>query len=118
MTSNFDRVSQLWPLLIHAAEQRQILFSADVGRYLGLPAVGALSQLLAPVRRYCTEHELPPLTVLVVEQHSGLPADGSTRASDTPAAQVRVFRYNWRSTPAPTLQELHEAAHLEHMTGA
>ena len=49
----------------------------QLGKPIGVPTAG-LGQLLEPIQSYCIAHGLPPLTVLVVQQESGLPGPGFT----------------------------------------
>ncbi len=103
--TNIERAMQIWPLLVHAAERKQILFYGDVARYIGLRGAGVLGQMLGPIMHYCQQHELPPLTVLVVNQDDGVPGEGFTAAGDVPAAQARVFRHDWRRVACPGAQD-------------
>jgi hypothetical protein len=67
-----------------------------MGKLLGVPTVG-LGQLLEPIQSYCKSEGLPPLTVLVVQQDSGLPGPGFTGASASQfaKAQAEVFSEDW-----------------------
>ena len=67
-----ERASQIWTVLAWAASHRQSLTYSQVGKLIGVPTAG-LGQLLEPIQSYCLENNLPPLTVLVVQQESGMP---------------------------------------------
>ena len=67
-----ERASQIWAVLALAARNRQILTYEIVGRLIGVPARG-LGHLLEPIQSYCLLKDLPPLTILVVQETTGLP---------------------------------------------
>jgi len=67
---------------------------------------GILASPLNCIMAWCYENGLPPLTVLVVNEETGLPGDGLYTASDYPAAQQRVFAFNWYSIFPPSPDEL------------
>src|SRR5438270_12910820 len=106
--SRFDRAAQLWAVLVLAARHRQVLSYDLVARAVGVPRT-AVGGLLWPVQSYCLARDLPPLTVLVVSDQSGMPGIGFIAAQDIPAAQARVFRHPWLDAQAPTVEELEAA---------
>lgn len=103
-----ERAAQIWPVLALAAINRQVLTYDQVGGLIGVPRVG-LGQLLDPIHAYCTQHELPPLTVLVVGKETGMPGSGFTAASDIPSAQAEVFNFPWLEHSCPTPESLEQA---------
>ena len=70
----YERAAQIWPLLSYAATHRQTLTYDILGKLIGVPRFG-LGKQLEPIQSYCLIHNLPPLTVLVVNQ-SGRPSEG------------------------------------------
>lgn len=104
-----ERASQIWSVLAWAAKNRQSLTYGQLGKLIGVPTAG-LGQLLEPVQSYCMSHGLPPLTVLVVQQESGLPGPGFTgaTASQFARAQAEVFAKDWleHGNPQPDKLEL------------
>ncbi len=105
-----ERASQIWAVLAWAARGRQSLTYGQLAKLIGVPTAG-LGQLLEPIQSYCLLRSLPPLTVLVVQQESGLPGPGFTGASaeDFAGAQAAVFGYDWLGHGNPQ-SELLEAA--------
>lgn len=95
-----ERASQIWPLLAHCASCRQTVGYERLASLIGVPRVG-LGQLLEPIQSYCIVNSLPPLTVLVVSDASGLPGEGFVGASDVPRAQAEVFAHSWQASPTP-----------------
>lgn len=104
-----ERASQIWAVLAWAAKNRQSLTNGQLGKLIGVPTAG-LGQLLEPVQSYCLSHGLPPLTVLVVQQESGLPGPGFTGATASQFArtQAEVFAKDWlaHGNPQPEKLEL------------
>jgi hypothetical protein len=91
-----ERASQIWAVLSWAARNRQSLTYSQLSKLIGVPTAG-LGQLLEPIQSYCISEALPPLTVLVVQQESGLPGPGFTGASASQfaRAQAEVFAKDW-----------------------
>jgi len=104
-----ERASQIWAVLAWAARNRQTLTYGQVGKLIGVPTAG-LGQLLEPIQSYCLVHDLPPLTILVVQQEMGLPGAGFTgapTASGLAKAQAEVFAKDWleQGNPQPLARE-------------
>lgn len=70
-----QRAHQLWSLLAYAAYNRQTLTYEFLGKLVGLPAAWIGRDLL-PIQYFCKQRGLPPLTILVVNQSTGLPGKG------------------------------------------
>lgn len=104
-----ERAAQIWSVLAWAATSRQVLTYKILGRLIGVPARG-LGHLLEPVQSYCLLHGLPPLTILVVSEDTGLPSSGFTAAADIPKTQLSVFQHHWLEAEAPTPKDLAAAA--------
>ena len=97
-----QRALQIWPILINAAHNRQVLTYKVVGDCIGMPPI-AISQPLGLIMRYCAEHRLPPLTILVVGTESGQPGDGLTTVKDLDQDREKVFSFSWYAlTPLNT----------------
>jgi hypothetical protein len=109
-----ERGSQIWAVLAWAARSRQTLTYVHLSKLIGVPPAG-LGQLLEPIQSYCLVKKLPPLTILVVRQESGLPGSGFTgaSASELATAQMAVFGFDWLEHGNPQPEEL-EAAVQKH----
>lgn len=103
-----QRAAQIWPLLTYAASHRQTLTYDILGKHIGVPRQG-LGQLLEPIQSYCLINELPALTSIVVRD-SGIPGVGFIAAADVPAAQQRVFGFDWLEHRVPSEETLRQAA--------
>ena len=85
-----ERATQLWPVLVFAAFHRQTTDCETLGRLIGAPRED-IRALLMPVQRYCLEHGIPDLTVIVA---------GDDDAGS--AARVAVFHHLWLDETTPT----------------
>ena len=103
-----ERAAQIWSILALAATNHQILTYNTVSKLTNLPSQG-LGQWLEPIQSYCLLNKLPPLTILVVSQNTGLPGAGFTAAQDIPKTQLEVFSYDWLSHGAPSPEKLEQA---------
>jgi hypothetical protein len=104
-----ERAAQIWPLLVFAASRRATLSYDLAGRLIGVPKPG-LGQLLEPIQSYCILNSLPPLSVLVVSEITGMPGEGFVAAENVPRAQAEVYAHDWLDGHAPTPNELDDAA--------
>lgn len=103
-----QRALQLWPLLAWAARNRQVLTYSIVAKLIGVPTVG-LGQLLEPIQSYCMKRNLRPLTILVVQQETGVPGTGFVAAENISRVQGEVFQYDWLSHGCPSVTDFEEA---------
>jgi hypothetical protein len=103
-----ERAHQIWPVLAWAARNRQVITYGILGKLIGVPQHG-LGQLLEPIQSYCLQEGLPPLTILVVSQATGVPGVGFIATEDIPKTQVSVFAYDWLEHGCPTVDELEDA---------
>ncbi|MEK7780321.1 MAG: hypothetical protein AAB370_02335 [Verrucomicrobiota bacterium] len=103
--TKYERAQQLWSILVLAARNRQVLTYGMIEKATGLvrPSIG---QMLSPIQNYCLNRKLPPLTILVVKDKSGMPGDGFIAAADIPKAQQDVFAYDWFDWGCPQTPEL------------
>ena len=105
-----ERSAQIWAVLAWAARSRQNITYGQLAQIAGA-FTGGLGGWLEPIQSYCIINELPPLTVLVVQQDSGMPGSGFTGASagELAKAQARVFAYNWLEHGNPGAEKLEQA---------
>jgi hypothetical protein len=106
------RALQIYQVLIGLAWNRQTVTYGSLSREQmeGFGGGGILNRPLERIMRWCEANHLEPLTVLVVGDDTGVPGHGLTTVAnnDWPAAQQRVFKFNWYSIMPPTLEELNE----------
>jgi putative restriction endonuclease len=92
----------LWNELADLAEKHQ---TTTYGQVAPLIDTNPLSVRLAldPIQRYCLDHQLPPMTALVVSQDTGRPGDGfyAWDVDDMATANPVIFAYPWKTLPNP-----------------
>jgi hypothetical protein len=107
------RALQIYQVLVGSAWNRQTITYGDLSHNQmgGFGSGGILDRPLGCIMGWCYENGLEPLTVLVVRDDTGLPGVGLNvaPANTWPAAQQRVFRFNWFSIMPPSVIELGEA---------
>lgn len=106
-----ERSCQIWAVLAWAAKSRQNITYSQLAQVTGA-FTGGLGGWLEPIQSYCILNRLPPLTILVVQQESGMPGPGFTGASagDLARAQAQVFAFDWLKYGNPGNQKLEMAA--------
>jgi len=111
--TRYQRAAQIWSLLICAARERKSYTYGDIADILGFGGAGVLSQTLGCIYWFCQDNGLPPLTVLVVNQDTGLPGEGlpAYEEEDKDINQLReqVFRYNWFEIEPPQNESFERA---------
>jgi len=107
------RALQIYLVLVSLAWNRQtITYGAlSKGQMAGYGGGGILNRPLGCIMGWCYENGLEPLTVLVVNDETGVPGEGLATVpdGDWPAAQQRVFRFNWFSIVPPSIVDLEKA---------
>lgn len=103
-----ERASQIWSILALAEKNRQILTYEIISKLTGVPRQG-LGQLLEPIQSYCLVHNLPPLTILIVSEETGMPGAGFIAAQDIPRTQQQVFSFDWLKHGAPSPEQFQDA---------
>ncbi|PJG60265.1 hypothetical protein [Aeromonas cavernicola] len=87
--------SPLWDILVDAAQDRTPIRYSKLAKLVGLEQCqDELRTLLLRIRMHCTEHNLPILTAIVVDdvgKYAGL----SSNQPDAPWERARVFDYQW-----------------------
>ena len=116
MTQRFDenpnhatRAYQVWLILISKAHNRQTLTYGMLGDLLGFQGAGVFDKILGHIMCYCRQNGLPPLTVIVVNQSTGLPGDGLILDGNPNEVRENVYNYQWFDIFPPTLEELSAA---------
>ncbi len=99
------RALQIWQILIAKASNRQTLTYGMLAQLLGFQGAGVLAPILGHIMFYCQQNSLPPLTVIVVNQKTGLPGEGLTDA-ELNADREAVFNYDWFNLYPPSPEEL------------
>ena len=101
------RAAQIWQVLVSKAYNRQTVTYGELAEILGYKSAHVLGHALGHINYYCKENDLPPLTVIVVHQETGLPAYKVD--ADMNRAREAVYDYNWYDVVPPTFEELESA---------
>ncbi len=99
--NRYQRCNQIWTLLVSAALDRKSYTYGDIAEILGFGGAGTMAQFLGPIMWLCEDNEWPPLTVLVVNQDSGLPGEGLTTLEEVNKDRESVFKFNWFELEPP-----------------
>jgi alkylated DNA nucleotide flippase Atl1 len=96
-------------LLACAAKERKSYTYGNIANILGMGGAGVMAQFLGPIMHFCQQNDYPPLTVLVVNQETGLPGDGLTTLEEVNQDRERVFRFDWFAIAPPETQDFDKA---------
>ncbi|MDA2916291.1 hypothetical protein MYX64_05545 [Nitrospinae bacterium AH_259_B05_G02_I21] len=105
----YQRSSQIWSLLVCAAIERKTYTYGQIAKILGFEGAGVMGQFLNPIMRFCEDNELPPLTVLVVSQDTGLPGEGLVTLEEVNEDREKVFDFDWFSIEPPQNNDFEDA---------
>lgn len=104
------RAVQIWQILVAKASNRQTLTYGELAELLKFKGADVLARPLGHIMYYCQQNGLPPLTVLVVNQATGLPGPGlDVPPSEQNSEREKVFRYEWYDIIPPDAEELKKA---------
>jgi hypothetical protein len=109
------RALQAWQILIGKAAGRQTVTYADLSVLMfGHEAAGVLARILGHIAFFCQDHDLPPLTVLVVGKPTGEPGSEIPLERDKiDEERERVYRCNWYDVYPPSEFQLADS-HKKH----
>lgn len=107
-----QRALQIWSLLVCAARDRRTYTYGGLASVLGMGGAGVMAQFLGPIMYYCREQRLPPLTVLVVNQDTGLPGSGLTTLENVNLDREKVFAHDWFRVEPPETGDFDEATRI------
>ncbi len=99
----YDRLTQLWFLLVESAHAQRVLTYDIIGQMIGVPEQ-AIGCFLRPIQDYCQFHELPPLTALILDEKDRPLA--SNEPGDVFEKRARVYFFDWFSRKSPTPEDL------------
>ena len=103
-----QRAFFVWTVLADCALKRRTITYKELGEEIGVIGGERVHQKvmrfnLSPIQNYCLENKLPPLSIVAVNQNTGLPGDGfiAWDVEDIPTGIQKVYDYNWRSLDNP-----------------
>lgn len=117
LTNNTDkgnkssaRALQAWQVLIGKAFNRQIVHYDELSKTMEYTDNRPMSTILGCIMYFCDQNNLPPLTILVVNQE-GVPGDGFCIENINNYHQMRedVHNYEWYKIVPPSIGEFQTA---------
>lgn len=93
--TRYQRSMQIWTLLVCAAQERKSYTYGQIAEILGMGGAGVMAQFLGPIMWHCEDKDFPPLTVLVVNQETGLPGEGLSTIENVNEDRESVFNFDW-----------------------
>ena len=104
------RALQAWQYLIGKAANRQIIQYNELRVLMGYSDNRPMGVILGCIMFYCQQNDLPPLTLIVVNQ-SGVPGEGFSAEALEDYHQRRedVFNFPWFKLVPPTIEEFRQA---------
>ena len=104
------RALQAWQYLIGKAANRQIVQYDELSHLMGYTDNRPLGVILGCIMFYCQQNNMPPLTIIVVNQ-SGVPGEGFSAEELDNYHQRRedVYNFSWFKLVPPTIDELQQA---------
>jgi hypothetical protein len=104
------RALQAWQYLIGKAKNRQIVRYDELRVLMDYSDNRPLGVILGCIMFYCQQNGLPPLTIIVVNQH-GVPGDGFSVEDFESYHQCRedVFEFPWFKLVPPSIEEFYQA---------
>lgn len=104
------RALQAWQYLIAQAENRRIVKYDELRIIMDYADNRPLGVILGCIMYYCQQNDLPPLTLIVVNQ-SGVPGDGFNAEDIGNYHQRRedVFSFAWFKIVPPSIDEFWQA---------
>jgi len=91
---------RIWPLLVAAATARRTMTYGELAAPLRLFRRN-LNQPLDGIAKQCTKIGWPPLTLVVVDTDTGVPATGVAEGDTLKDAYRRVYEFNWATVKNP-----------------
>ena len=103
--TRYQRSMQIWTLLVCAARERKTYTYGQIADAFGMGGAGVMAQFLGPIMWHCEDNDYPPLTVLVVNQKTGLPGEGLSTVENVNEDRESVFNYDWFGIEPPQVSD-------------
>lgn len=97
-----ERAGKGWEVLTNIAKDRKLISYGELGKRIGIHH-RAIRFVLGLIQDYCLDHELPPITILVINKNDGKPGDGfiAWDVEDIDNGLSQVYNYNWKNYQNP-----------------
>jgi len=102
MVNQHERAYRTWSILTQYASNRSSITYGQLAKRLGIHH-RPTRYILDLIQNYCLEEKLPPLTVLAINQTTGLPGPGfiAWDIYNLEQGRQQVFNYSWASLENP-----------------
>jgi len=107
--TRYQRSMQIWILLTSATLNRKTYTYGEIAGLLGFKGAGVMAQFLAPIMWLCENNNYPPLTIIVVNQETGLPGDGLSTIEEVNTDREKVFNFTWFEIEPPQIEDFRQA---------
>lgn len=107
--SRWTRALQIWLVLLGKAHLRQTMTYTELRDVVKFGSPVGLGHVLEPILCYCLQHDLPPLSVLVVNRETGVPGMGFDASGDWHKAREEVYRFDWYGMVPPSPEDFEQA---------
>src|SRR5690606_6880805 len=96
-----QRAALGWDVLARVAKEKGLIRYGELGNQIGIHH-RPIRYVLGYIQDYCLQNQLPPLTILVVNQ-SGLPGEGfiAWDVDDIDEGLRQVYGFNWENLDNP-----------------
>jgi len=106
--SNHTRAVQAWAILIGKAHNRQTLTLTALAQLMHVADPSSVVYILGHIMLLCRENKLPPLTLLVVNDTTGMPVVGRSSV-DYHVEREAVYNHDWYAHWPPSSEDLRAA---------
>lgn len=102
MVNQYERAYRAWQILTDYASHRRCITYGELADKLGIHH-RPVRYVLDLIQNHCLEERLPPLTLLAVNQVTGLPGHGFVAwdVGNIEEGKEQVFKYPWPSVGNP-----------------
>lgn len=102
MVNQVERAYRTWPILVKCAIEERTITYGNLAKHIGLSHHRPIKFVLEVIQNYCLEENLPPMTILVVDQAGKRGSGFIAWGRDNLDEGVRqVFNYPWNTLPNP-----------------
>jgi putative restriction endonuclease len=100
--NHHKRAGKGWKVLAEIASQNKLINYGELGKRIGIHH-RAVRLVLGLIQDHCLNHELPPLTILVINKKEGKPGDGfiAWDVENIESGLEQVYNFNWNNYQNP-----------------
>lgn len=96
------RAFKIWDILKYQAKNRKPITYGELAKKIDIHH-RAVRFPLGLIQKYCIDHNLPPLNILVINKNSSKPGSGyiATTLKNIFKDQEKVFNFDWSKSENP-----------------